>query len=154
MSNNQREWLLYGSFTVACLLGTGYFFIRVMSVKPKVEEKTPATAPVKQVPENALVVWTGGGGYGSTSGGSKQDTTETDNYERDVSKIKARVLADTINPGSAEFCPSFEVMTNQRGNKVYVGWYTSFDLRGRRGKDNIIAEVDSSGEILKLTIGF
>jgi hypothetical protein len=88
----------------------------------------------------------------SDSSGSAPDKL-ADNYDSVVSKIKQQVLADTINPSSAEFCPRFEIIPNKRGNTVYVGWYTSADLLGEKGKDNIIAEVDSSGNVVKLKIG-
>lgn len=74
-------------------------------------------------------------------------------YYRDVAAIKRAVLNDTINPPSAIFCPKFEVITNKRGNRVYVGWYRSKDLLGRYGKDNIIVEVDNDGRILHIQIG-
>jgi len=74
-------------------------------------------------------------------------------YETVVIKIKGNVLINTINPSSAEWCPRFEIIINQRGNQVYVGWYTSTDVLGVRGKDNIIAEVDSRGNVIRLKIG-
>lgn len=76
-----------------------------------------------------------------------------DTYGRDVAAIKSAVLADTISPRSAVFCPRFEVMTNARGNRVYVGWYRSADLRGVVGQDNIVAEVDYLGNVVLLSIG-
>ena len=75
-------------------------------------------------------------------------------YERDVSRIKSAVLADTIRPESAVFCNRFSVIKNEGGNNVYVGWYRSKGfLNGVDGEDNIIAEVNESGVILKLDIG-
>lgn len=74
-------------------------------------------------------------------------------YARDVSAVKRAVLADTIAPESAQFCPRFEVIRNKRGNKTYVGWYRSKGLNGVEGQDNIIAEVNNDGDILKLSIG-
>ena len=76
-----------------------------------------------------------------------------DQYFRDVKAIKSGVLADTINPKSAVFCTQFEIIHNARGNRVYVGWYISNDLKGRPGRDNIIAEVSSTGRLVKLSIG-
>jgi hypothetical protein len=80
---------------------------------------------------------------------------EEDVYERDVAAIKQAVFADTIVPSSASFCSRFEILPkrNARGNKVYVGWYRSRGLNGVVGQDNIIAEVDASGTVLKLSIG-
>ena len=74
-------------------------------------------------------------------------------YSRDTRKIKQAVLADTINPDSAQFCPLFSVIKNKRGNLVYVGWYTSTDIFGVRGQDNILAEISKSGTVLHLSIG-
>jgi hypothetical protein len=75
-------------------------------------------------------------------------------YDRDISKIKARVLADTIRPESARFCNRFDVIRNKRGNKVYVGWYQSRSLDGQTvGRDSIIAELNDHGGVLKLEIG-
>ena len=74
-------------------------------------------------------------------------------YARDVSAVKRAVLADTIVPETAQFCPRFGVIRNKRGNKVYVGWYRSKGLNGVEGQDNIVAEVNNDGGIVKLSIG-
>lgn len=84
---------------------------------------------------------------------STRPATSSSSYSNDVAAIKRAVLANTIVPESAEFCPRFEVLDNERGNKVYVGWYRSKDLLGVYGRDNIVAEVDASDEILQLSIG-
>ena len=78
---------------------------------------------------------------------------ESEIYSRDIKVIRLAVLSDTINPSSAQFCSRFEVLINKRGNRMYGGWYTSTDVFGVRGKDNIIAEIDSSGNLVQLSIG-
>jgi len=85
---------------------------------------------------------------------SKPDVPRIDgNYNRDVAAIKNAVLADTISPKSAFFCKRFDLIRNTRGNRVYVGWYSSTDLFGERGRDNIVAEVNSNGVVVRLSIG-
>ena len=74
-------------------------------------------------------------------------------YARDVSAVKRAVLADTIVSKSAQFCRQFQVIRNKRGNKTYYGWYRSKGLNGVEGQDNIVAEVNNDGDILKLSIG-
>lgn len=99
---------------------------------------------------------TGSGSHDSKTSLESNSITpngEADIYVRDVHTIRLAVLANTIKPDSAHFCPRFEVLVNKRGNRVYVGWYTSEDLLGVRGKDNVLAELDSSGTLLKLSIG-
>jgi hypothetical protein len=56
-------------------------------------------------------------------------------YDRDTAIIMLSVLADTIVPAIARFCDRFEVTRNNRGNKVYVGWYRSKGLNGSEGRD-------------------
>lgn len=120
-------------------------FLSMQTDTVQVREKSPVLKKVIDPKKSSTM--NNADGSGSVSSKPAND------YYSVVNKIKQQVLADTINPSSVQFCPKFEVITNKRGNSVYVGWYTSTDLLGVQGKDNIIAEVDASGEIINLKIG-
>jgi hypothetical protein len=79
--------------------------------------------------------------------------SDEDAYYRDVATIKKAVLEDTIDRGSARFCPKFVLVPSSNDNRVYVGWYRSKDLLGEYGQDNIVAETEPDGTLVQISIG-
>jgi DNA-directed RNA polymerase subunit RPC12/RpoP len=155
-TRKQKDVLTVSLLLLLCVTSFGLIFVAVYSHMTRIQTPTAlpipsmnadVTTPIPQSPVHPQ--------QPSPTLYSSESRTISDDeaYYRDVATIKKAVLEDTIDRGSARFCPEFVLVPSKNDNRVYVGWYRSKDLLGEYGQDNIIAEMDQNGSLVQISIG-